>query len=197
MNNKYLLTSNEYTQLEKDAQTLLIDYGFVQFPIDVFELAKKAFKADIVKYSQLSLEKLAKIKEFEELNDGFTIFHKLSDSTNRYTIYYNDNCNEYRQRYTIGHELKHIFYNEDCPNKKDESGAEYFSKVLLAPKCLIIKMKINKPEDIVKNFGLSLEASRNHLNGINNRIKSFGNDLFAYEKEFINDIEEIKDKGKN
>lgn len=57
MSKKYSLTGEEYTQLEKDAQTLLIDYGFVDFPIDIFALAKKAFKAEIVKYSSLSRKK--------------------------------------------------------------------------------------------------------------------------------------------
>lgn len=43
MNNKYSLTGEEYTQLEKDAQALLIDYSFVEFPIDVFALVKQAY----------------------------------------------------------------------------------------------------------------------------------------------------------
>lgn len=192
MSKKYSLTGEEYTQLEKDAQTLLIDYGFVDFPIDIFALAKKAFKAEIVKYSSLSRKKLAQIKEYEPLNDGFTIFHKMSDGTKRYTIYYNDKCNEYRQRYTIGHELKHIFYDEELTKQKDEDGAEYFSKVLLAPKCLVIKKKIKTPEEMVEHFGLSLDASRNHLKGISNRLRVFGCDLFAYEKQFMDDIEKIK-----
>lgn len=192
LNNKYSLTGDEYTQLEKDAQALLIDYGFVKFPIDVFALAKQAYKADIVKYSSLPRKKLAKIKDYETLNDGFTVFHKMSDGTKRYTIYYNDKCNVYRQRYTIGHELKHIFYDEETPKSKDEDGAEYFSKVLLAPKCLVIKKKIVTPEEMVEHFGLSLDASRNHLNGIYNRIRAFCDDLFAYEKDFIDDIEKIK-----
>ena len=85
MKNKYTLTGDEYTQLEKDAQALLIDYGFVEFSIDIFALAQQAYKADIVKYSSLSRKKLAKIKEHEPLNDGFTVFHKMSDGTKRYT----------------------------------------------------------------------------------------------------------------
>ena len=171
MRNKYSLPGEEYTQLEKDAQELLINYGFVEFPIDVFALARQAYKADIIKYSSLPRKQLTKIKEYEPLNDGFTVFHKMSDETKRYTIYYNDKCNVYRQRYTIGHELKHIFYDEETSKSKDEDGAEYFSKVLLAPKCLVIKKKINTPEEMVEHFGLSLDASRNHLNGINNRIR--------------------------
>lgn len=57
-------------------------------------------------------------------------------------------------------------------------------------------MKINTPEAMVEHFGLSLDASRNHLKGIKNRIRAFGDDLFAYEKDFIDDIEEVKNSVK-
>lgn len=44
-----------------------------------------------MKYSSLSRKKLAKIKEHEPLNDGFTVFHKMSDGTKdiRYIIMIN------------------------------------------------------------------------------------------------------------
>lgn len=188
-----MLSGYEYTQLEKDALNLLVDYGFIEFPIDSFELASKAFNAKIVKYSSLSKEKLAAIKKSGEvLEDGFTIFEHLSNGNINYIIYYNDNRCENRQRYTISHEMKHILYGEEFPNAKDEEGAEYFAKVLIAPKCLVILKKIKRPEDIVKHFKLSHESSIYHMDGIKNRIAAFGEELFEFEIEFLNHCKEIK-----
>jgi len=191
MSTKYPLTGEEYTQLEKGALNLLIDYGFVNFPIDVFELAKKAFGANIVKYSSLKKKKLEKIKGYDATKDGFTVVEHMSDGSKRYIIYYDDKCNVYRQRYTIGHEIKHIYHDEENTTKKEEDGAEYFSKVLIAPKCIIISNNICTVEKIVEKFELSYEAAGNHLKGINHRREHFGNELFDYEKEFINDMESI------
>ena len=192
MSNKYSLTGEEYTQLEKDAISLLIDYGFVNFPIDVFELAKKAFGAQLVKYSSLKKKKLVKIKGYDATKDGFTVVEHMSDRSKKYIIYYDDKSNIYRQRYTIGHEIKHIFYGEEDRTKKEEDGAEYFSKVLIAPKCLIIKNKIRNIEEIVEKYELSYEAAAYHLKGINNRRLCYGDALFDYEQDFINDINIIK-----
>ena len=194
MINKYTLTGEEYTQLEKDALTLLIDYGFVEFPIDPFKLAKVAYDVEFVKYSSIGKKILKKIREYDATEDGFTVTHHMSDGSIRYSIYYDDSKNIYRQRYTIGHEIKHIFYGEEDTIKKDEDAAEYFSKVLLAPKCLIIINKIRTKEEIVEKFGLSHEAAQNHLRGINNRIASFGEELFDYEKEFLKDMKTILKK---
>lgn len=191
MSTRYSLSGEEYTQLEKDALNLLIDYGFVNFPIDVFELAKKAFDAQLVKYSSLKKKKLVSIKGFDTTKDGFTIVEFMSDKSKRYIIYYDDKCNIYRQRYTIGHEIKHILYGEENTTKKEEDGAEYFSKVLIAPKCLIIKNKIRGVEEIVEKYELSYEAATYHLKGINNRRFSYGEALFDYEQDFLNDMKVI------
>jgi len=185
------LTGEDYAQLEKDALNLLTDYGFVNFPIDVFELAKKAFNAKLVKYSSLNKKELIKIKGYDATKDGFTVVEHMSNNSKRYIIYYDDYCNIYRQRYTIGHEIKHIYYDEEDTLKKEEDGAEYFSKVLIAPKCLIIINKMNEVEKIVEKFGLSYEASTNYLKGINNRRAAYGNFLFEFEREFLNDLKEI------
>lgn len=194
MKSKQALSGEEYSQLEQDALCLLVDYGFIEFPIDVFKLAKQAFNVEFIKYSSLDKEVLEKVKGYEATKDGFTVFHKYSNGTTKYSIYYQDSMNDYRQRYTIGHEIKHILYNEEEPSEKEETAAEYFSKVLIAPKCIVIKENLKTVEDIVNRFELSYEASHNHLKGINHRRYTFGDSLFEYEVDFINDIKEIKKK---
>lgn len=62
----------DYQKFERDALSLLEDYGFVEFPIDVFVLAKKAFNAKFIKFSSLSQEDIEKLKNEYNISDGFT-----------------------------------------------------------------------------------------------------------------------------
>lgn len=46
-----------------------------------------------------------------------------------------------RQRCTIAHEIKHVVYREDNPTEKEETLANHFARVLLAPSCLVMFFK--------------------------------------------------------
>ena len=172
----------DYQKFERDALSLLEDYGFVEFPIDVFALAKKAFNVKFIKFSSLSQEDIEKLKNEYNISDGFTF---IDYDSNERIIYYDDKVTYARQRFTIAHEIKHLFYNERISSEKCEKEADYFAKCLLASKCLIIKYNMKSENEIATNFELSLEASEYHLRGINNRRKRYGCLLETYEKEFL------------
>ena len=83
-----MLDAERYISAEKKALELLIDYEYIEFPLDVFEFAKKVFRAEIIKYSSLPKEKLIELNKFKELDDSFTVFEHISDGTIHYKIYY-------------------------------------------------------------------------------------------------------------
>lgn len=184
-----MLSPEEYNSLEKKAMSLLLDYGFIHFPIDIFLLGKIAFDVTFIKYSELEKEKREYILSQRELEDSFTIFEHWSDESITYKIYYNDSKNYYRQRYSIGHELKHIIYEEENPTEEDEEGADYFAKSLIAPKCLIIRKELESSEEIVSEFELGPEPSTYLFNTIQKRLKKYGRELFKFEAEFIEELE--------
>ncbi len=186
-----MLSPDTYNSLEKIAMSFLLDYSFIKFPIDVFKLAEVSFHVKFVKYSELSEEKREKILAIPELEDSFTVFEHLSDGRTTYIIYYNDSKTYYRQRFSIGHELKHILFDEEEPTAENEEEADYFSKSLIAPKCLIILDNINSREEIVEKYELGPEPSRYLFNSIQRRIDKYGRELFDFEAKFIEEIEKI------
>ena len=191
MTNKYYLSKLDCVNLERKAFDLLIQNKMVCFPIDIVMLAIRAFNADVINYSSLSKEKLDGILQYEELQNGFTITEDLSDGTKHHRIYYNDNCCIERQRFTIAHELKHIYYGEKTYDLKQEKEAEYFASVLLAPPCIAIvenKLTINKEH---RFFKISNQAAQILLQRIDNRQLKYGKSLFDYEQKFLSKRSEI------
>lgn len=184
-----MLSPETYNSLEKIAMTFLLDYSFIEFPVDVFKLAEVSFHVKFIRYSELDKEKREKILAVPELEDSFTVFEHWSDGRTTYLIYYNDSKTYYRQRFSIGHEIKHIIFGEEEPTLEDEEGADYFSKSLIAPKCLVIKNDVSSPEEITAKFELSPEPSNYLFKTIQNRIDKYGKELFDYEAKFIEEIE--------
>lgn len=184
-----MLSPETYNSLEKIAMTFLLDYNFITFPVDVFKLAEVSFHVRFVKYSELDKEKREKILDVPELEDSFTVFEHWSDGSTTYIIYYNDSKTYYRQRFSIGHELKHIIFDEEEPTLEDEEAADYFSKSLIAPKCLIIKNEVSSPEEITEKYELGPEPSKYLFKAIQNRIDKYGKELFDYEAKFIEEID--------
>ena len=192
-----MLDAERYISAEKKALELLIDYEYIEFPLDVFEFAKKVFGAEIIKYSSLPKEKLIELNKFKELDDSFTVFEHISDGTIHYKVYYNDDKPYYRQRYSIGHEIKHIVYGEENPTDEEELLAEYFSKVLLAPKCMVILAEVCSPAEITEKFGIGPQPASYHFTTIQKRMEKYGKEMFEYESEFLklrDEIIEIKKK---
>ncbi len=192
-----LYDADKYIAIEKKALNLLIDYSYIDFPVDVFDFAKSVFNADIIKYSSISSEKLLKLSRFGALDDSFTVFEHMSDGTIHYKIYFNDKKPYYRQRFSIGHEIKHIVYGEENPSDEEEDLAEYFSKVFIAPKCMVILSDVYSAREITEKFELGPEPAGYLFNTIQKRIEKYGREMFEYESEFLkfrNEIIELRKK---
>ena len=181
-----MVNGKDFEKMDRIALEFLNDYQLYSFPLDIFKIVTDILNAKIVYYSSLNNEQLEYIKNKDPLDKGYTVVEHLSNGNIRYIIYINDSNCLARQRYTLAHEIKHILCGEEKYNKDEEKLADYFAKILLAPKCIIIENNYFSQEEITSFFGLSLEASRNHLIGINNRINSYGFSLFDFEREYMN-----------
>ena len=191
------LTSIQRARLQMDALNLLINHQMVYFPIDIFRLAKKAFNITIIKYSEVTEKALAYIRKINELNAGFTVVLKYSNGAKAYIIYYNDSVCIERQRFTIAHELKHIYYDEVDYDYHDEIGAECFASTLLAPQCVAITNDLLTIPKIKRYFKISSSAAQVLIQKIDSRFVKYGNILFDFEKEFLRKRDEIISKNKH
>lgn len=121
-------------------------YNIKKFPIDCFELVEKCgYK--IKEFSDLTVKKQ---KAFIKLSEDACL---IDD-----TLYYIEHSVYGRIKFSIAHELGHIFLNTDS-----EDDADNFASHFLAPRIMIHKYRCDTAEQIHEIFGLSYDASNRAL----------------------------------
>lgn len=129
----------------------LSDYKVDSLPVKVSEIAKQA---------GIVILKNSDVNELEEGQSGLTTWQD-----GKFYIVYRDIEPSYRCRFTIAHELGHIFLGHvmtDTPmyrtfaiNDDNESAANIFARDLLAPACVLHELGITTKEEIAKLCNIS------------------------------------------
>lgn len=121
-------------------------YDISTFPIDCFAFSEKCgYK--IIKYSELTETKRAACLS---LSKDACIVKRI--------LHYEDRNISERIRFSIAHELGHIFLNTDS-----EDDADNFASHFLAPRIMIHKYRCETSDQIHDLFGLSYDASNRAL----------------------------------
>lgn len=121
-------------------------YNISTFPINSLELAKKCgYK--IIKYSELTETKRSACLS---LSKDACIVKKI--------LHYEDRNKSERIRFSIAHELGHVFLNSEL-----EEDADNFASHFLAPRIMIHRYRCETSDQIHDIFGLSYEASNRAL----------------------------------
>lgn len=133
----------------------LIDFKISSLPTSVSQIAKT---------SDITILKNSAVKMLESDESGFTAIQD-----NKFYIVYNDAQSTARNRFTIAHELGHIFlghlvintpeYKTFAIREDNESSANVFARDLLAPACVLHEMRITDARRIAKICNISLEAA--------------------------------------
>lgn len=185
--------SHNYKILDEDATNLRTDYGFWDYCIDVFELAR-CMGMVLIPYSSLSEEQQDFINEIPDLSDGFTVMHRGNNEW-EFLTYFNDSLPAVRQRFTIAHEIKHVLYREENPTKKDEELANHFARFLLAPTFLVMLLMKNHSElELSEIFKMSFSATQNAIIAARARVIAKGENLEQYEIDYIDYMNSNKNK---
>lgn len=118
----------------------------------------------IAKSYNIRIYKNSDVNKLQVGESGKTIFHN-----NIFEIVYNDTENSRRCRFTIAHELGHIFlghllintpeYKTFAIREDNESEANVFARDLLAPACVLHELKVFTARDIANLCNISLEAA--------------------------------------
>ncbi len=154
------LDDETYEEIKNEVIHLITYYDIKCMPISAFELASK-MGIILIPYSCLIDPKRKACLELSQ--DGFAFILGL-----RELIIYNDEISYDRMNMTILHEIAHIalghninFKSNDIENERAEAEANFFAKYAAAPPPLVHKIKPKQPEDIMKVFNISYEASYN------------------------------------
>ncbi len=155
----------DYKKARDLAWKLLIDNNISSLPIDINDICRRE-RINLFTYRQgKNFIKELNLEEHTLDNDAFSI---------RSIIFYNDENSEQRQRFSIAHELGHIFlhtdrgeaatvYNrEPSPNDDPiEAEANIFASRLLIPLCVIQFLNLNSAKEIAEFCNVSYTAANN------------------------------------
>lgn len=158
-----------YTTARDNAWRYLIRHKIKSLPVDVFALCRKD-KITLVPYSAEEGKEMAEIIGAAYLmpwTDGFAV-----QIQGDFLIFWDDSMPMPRQRFTIAHELGHI-YNGDIgivptlrnkePSEKDhpeETAANIFAARILAPACVLWGLGVQDSETIAEICAISDEAAK-------------------------------------
>ena len=145
-----------YKNARDAAWQCLIDFKVRSLPVSVTDIAKK---------SDVKIFKNSKIDLLKEGQSGLTVMQE-----GKFYIIYRDSDPHERCRFTVAHELGHIFLGHvliDTPRyrtfavKNDtESAANVFARDLLAPACILHELGATSAEDIARICAISIESAQ-------------------------------------
>lgn len=173
-----------YEYCNQKACEFLEEFHIKSFPIDVESIIREK-KWGLVKYSEL-MEVFQcdrnYVKRCLGSNDGFTSW----DGDN-YTISYNDDeILGDRTRFTLMHEIGHIYLNHltdfestkiyrgslsRAENKVLENEANAFARNVLSPVSMYLTLKNKSTSNVARTFGLTQSAAETRIDFINRDVE--------------------------
>lgn len=130
------------------------DGGFPK--IDVMRIAMSDRNICVHTYSQAACKMEVSFAQFltdyTESEMGYTVYDK---ARKRWLIYYNNAKSEATIRFTIAHELGHVFLGHTDDNPITDKEANCFARNLLCPYPLREKLIFSTAADYCKTFGIS------------------------------------------
>lgn len=146
-----------YQNVRDSAWQVLLDYSIRSAPINVAKIAYS---------SGITILKNSEVGELKSDEAGASIL-----DNDEWFIVYDDTNSKERSRFTIAHELGHIFLGHplkagyhartiDISKPETERQADMFAIRLLAPACVAWGLDLHTPEEIQQIFNISYTAAK-------------------------------------
>ncbi len=141
----------KYKRLRDASWQCLIDFDIRELPVKLGLIAKKA-GIKIIKNADADL-----LKE-KESGASFCVDGK-------WYIVYDDKCGIHRIRFTVAHEMGHVFLghgnpeNRGCFDESEERDADKFAIRLLSPACVLWGLGIDSAKEISEICEISNTAA--------------------------------------
>lgn len=190
------LSDRRCDEIKEEVLFLYEECDVHTYPIDCLGIARKLYYV-LRPYSSLSPDYLLKASTIS--TDGYSLVEvNQSTGMNQYVIYYNDlSGNRGRMRWTVFHEIGHIYLGhhdneDDSLSDIEEAEADFFAKYAIANPPLVNISHCERPEDIETKFDTSREASLN-LYEYYMKWKNFGpRDYLPFEEKIIERFDAYK-----
>lgn len=191
-----------YKLAAEKAIEVLEDSEITQAPIVLREIIKRySLDIAVVPYSKIMKRHGSRLEDVISMFDSIMGACAYEPSTNHYVIYYNDTLSIELCRFTIAHELGHIFLDHHkkagiailpctSASKDDYKGfekeANAFGRNLLSPAPLALAVIKDDSEyyekclDLQNAFWISEKASSVRLDYINRDLRDYNDRMKAY-----------------
>ena len=130
------------------------------------------------------------------LRDGYTL-----KTDGRFIILYDrdmENSFPQRMRFTLAHEIGHVYLGHDCDGVIEQQEANLFASELLAPSAIVERLVTGNYEYDIETtrsmFGLSWATAQIKIDNIIRKKKLFGSSCGIRERQLI---QMYNDKAKN
>lgn len=155
--NSNLLTKERYYTISYLVRKVLIECKISELPIRLNLIIKK-YSWKVHSYS--TAKQFANVEELEIMKTDIG-YAKINKDTGQYYIFYDESQPIEVQRFTIAHEIGHIFldhFNITPQNREQE--ANMFAARLLMPLCVIYECGLRSPAEISKMCGVSMISAK-------------------------------------
>lgn len=147
-----------YKGIREASWRCLLDYGISSLPVDLLRITRSA---------GIKIVKNSDVNALSGGESGLCIFNG-----ERWFIIYDDEAILGRRRFTIAHELGHIFLGHELTagyyrrgghagKPKEEKAADMFAARLLAPACVLWGLGLHTWEEIAEACSVSTPAAIN------------------------------------
>ena len=115
------------------------------------------------------------------------------------TVYFNNNLNFKRVRFTLAHELGHVLLNHENlthtvhteNNNREEYQANIFARGLLMPAIVLKELNCIEPQDIANICNVSLQSAEYRSQRLKELIKRNKFNLSPLERQVYNNFKEL------
>lgn len=138
----------KYRYARNSAWRCLIDYNVTSLPVKILNIARRA---------GIRVIKNSIANQLSENEKGHSY-----NRDNELVIIYDDTGPKTVMRYTVAHELGHIFlgHNLESPTLSMENEANVFASRLLSPACVLWALDLHTPKEIAKICDISNKAAK-------------------------------------
>jgi len=153
----YVDSYGRYKYVRDSAWQCLLDFQVTELPVDLFEIAS---------VEGIKIVRNSVVNVLVKPVSGLSIL-----KNGKWSIVYDDSCIFERRRFTVAHELGHIFLGHalvegaygrtfDANKPQRETEADMFAARLLAPACVLWGLNLHAAEEIAAVCSISLAAAQ-------------------------------------
>lgn len=159
--NNLLIESKRRKIIKKMVLDVLKEHGITEMPVDLLKIIRQHKNWQVYSTTRALAAGIINHKTNAKY-EGETVY-----AEGIYYIVYNDQHPVTKQRWTIAHEIAHIYLKTiDQRGRVEEAEANYFAKQLLEPMAVLVDMNAVTVEQIMRASKLSREAAQNRMNDL-------------------------------